>query len=1050
MSEEHGTLDQTATKPGSSKHKRELIRCSGQRSLLPPTSLPDPTVAPKPKKPNKKHLKQEAEARIKNAGDQVLYQAMLQESEKACDELRDLPAAGVQHDEVEKHLSAAQKIANAVPFENNFTAARRYLQQAKIGDLLKKGRKENQGARETAAETFKSQMEQAAALQKLAAETSNLTDAIQAGFQRRAGQAVAPLLTFERAPTRKSEMAGYNKKKDLMASTASGLIMDATNELKALNVQCSAAKIRAEKMMHEGEDPLKTLKPPLLTIEELAEHGLYLRGAKTLLGERDYRGAAEALKTLHDTVMEAQRGVDKAANDWQQIVSTMLDPLMRRAKILADNTAVPILNNTAPLAKDTFDTLSGLKVAVEKGTLQPSQAVEAYKNSAMEVVSNEYRSSQFIKFAGARKKVEPLVNAARDDAIVAIRQLDEALAKIDMQGFDPAKISGQFKSRLAKMNKDFGVLTQTAINPEDLDAKNFIELFKSLAHEALDAALPKRLGEIAGEIKVEERDAARAEKRNELADLLNRCSNMLDELTTIDSEEGESKQALFDTLSKMPTHNRTRISKAHTGAEALILEIGNLIEQKKRDVEKLHLEIEPMLSSAANRLKEMKTLMMDKGKNDDHAELVDDFTSQHAELTLLAASSDTEILRETKDLVTELLKQIEAGIDVVKGKDRDGKFILTVAAMRKEIKKRSDRMAGSLLPTYLGVTQATLQGELDEIGEMASGMLPPATYAKLMEWDKSYAAAERDALKAKAAHDLLVGSAGNIRKHLKASEFSNAKCYCTSIEARLQGILDSGLDEGEQNQAQKALSTLYIEVTSAKTDPATVLTGESDARAAEEKKKVDERQWRQMHKLFEERVTEQTPWRSKPRKELMALAKGADKTFEANGDLQAAEKQLAFAARRADFYKANPEGLELAARQSMPKVVAGWKNAVIGLKVAMDGVAKVISELPGPDLADPDKKAVATEINLMKALINPAAFDSVAAALQDKKRNEDDMRGTRETALAEALRMKDYFEKDSRFVALAINTFDSGLFKAANVEARLHLLKVEKTLLTSL
>jgi hypothetical protein len=159
---------------------------------------------------------------------------------------------------------------------------------------------------------------------------------------------------------------------------------------------------------------------------------------------------------------------------------------------------------------------------------------------------------------------------------------------------------------------------------------------------------------------------------------------------------------------------------------------------------------------------------------------------------------------------------------------------------------------------------------------------------------------------------------------------------------------------------------------------------------------------------------------------------------------------LGFAARRADFYKKNPEGLELAARQSMPKVVAGWKNGVTGLKAAMDGVVKAITTLPATDLGDPDKKVVATEINLMKALINPAAFDSVSAALQDKKRNEDDMRGARETALAEALRMKDCFEKDPRFVALALNKFDDGAFKAANVEARLHLLKIEKTLLTSL
>jgi len=152
---------------------------------------------------------------------------------------------------------------------------------------------------------------------------------------------------------------------------------------------------------------------------------------------------------------------------------------------------------------------------------------------------------------------------------------------------------------------------------------------------------------------------------------------------------------------------------------------------------------------------------------------------------------------------------------------------------------------------------------------------------------------------------------------------------------------------------------------------------------------------------------------------------------------------------RIEFLQKYPDGMDVAARNKLPKVRDRWKQAVGDLKAGLDELVEAIHKLGPEDLPAPAGKAVADTIASVKNLFDPVLFDAAVDAMNSKKRPKQELSAIREQALRAVHRAQAVFETDQRMVDLSRNPFKPGINRLI-ANASLALAEFETNLLISL
>jgi hypothetical protein len=990
------------------------------------------------KEQEKKQSKATQKAAIRSSTDKPIYEDTARPGvDAAIEELQALPGA---HEALDK-LMTLRRDAAALAEAGKYSEAVALLKPVK--DLRSEGVKKAANSDKSARKSFAPLFDSADKLRGLlSSNTPVLSERYRAALASEIDIAVA-VLYLPGATGSEAEMV--------------------QESLAALKDDLDRAVLEAGALKTDGDQSLKLADDLLIELKECATEGEVARiktlvdGARTLQAEREYGEAKDAAdEAVH--AGGAIRDAARLAKTRWDTAAVKVNAQLAASRALAARRDAPTLTEVTPTAREVVDGWTELAADAKTlpGFIGFEQAVQTYDLLTAQLADLDAR-------AKTDAALGPLRKSANDRVLEALEEVDDKLGELHKRvadffpDRDEKDLDGPFLDEKAAAEAAWSQGMRRVASDKELLALSD-SIMKKLS--AACARIDKVIGDVGSFTDaVVDRDVQIARERFETA--RQSCAGVIDSVLSAHAPAGIQQADLLDALVKQEAAARSPDAIEGLAKRVEILAAKTQMQVKKYagDSEKAKVRVAEQLKSAEDKLATLTALIAEKSKLDwireptrerDYGELRDVLKEQLEQQRPLARMSEAGILDECEGDLIALNFSISSAIAAIKGgKEAKALNVSSISSMSEEITKLRERLNKHDVVKYSAALQLELSGSLDTLATELKSIPLEQARMRINAFEKDLAAAEVATLKARAAYKKFETDVADVGKLLKDSAFAKAGDYKKVLKGKLDKCRGDALAGGVTPEATAALAAIDTEIKTAKGDPQACKAGQDSAGADARKAEQDAAEWKSRYEIVTAAISANTTILTKERAELTQLAEMANKVYKRTKDMQAATMQLRIVNDRIDFLQKYPDGMDVAARNKLPKLRDRWKQAVADLKAGLDQLIEEVNKRSPADVPAPGAKAVADSIASVKNLFDPVLFDAAVDAMNSKKRPKRELSEIREQALRAVHRAQAVFEADQRMVDLSGNPFKPGINRLI-ANASLALAEFETNLLISL
>lgn len=1057
-------MNAVITPKGPKQDKRDkYFKLLGLGVLTPDQSKKAEKLAGKILAADAEQAKADAQAQAKKEKARILYEARLEKCEQARAELDDLqPVTTASVKAFDEAIKSAKWLAQQEGYEQAAEA----LHKVHATNAPEKAVKAwNEAA--TAAEKFAPKaIEAAKKIDTLLAESTMYLPRSAIVAAKEAKLDAARRLLVPKPPE----------------STINGATKDLVDLHAKLCQDVDAGKddwTKTEALRAETSRKLNMIAPlsgdqlPLLTDREAAPMRLQLASAATSMSLCEFAEARAVLTPLRDELDDIQTRMGPQRAEWIRR-EPRLRPLAQECRKFATEALCPKAKaDAAALSAELQQLLS--QGPGKNGTL--SDAVDLVDGAPARMDTLRGLEQSYLLF---QRKASGPIPLGPDGK--APRSLEDSKKNIEKLFADVAESldkmskaissatkgahtkAGQavFVQRSAALREEWDKRVAAASDPASLDEAGMKAQLQALRKD-IDATrrTPVKLkGAIDDEL------VARAQKtyQDARAKALTAC----DALLARDAVAGANEVlainqicapiagvAEFATSATMMATYQSVTASLKSKAKRLGEKTTRLQEGVQGKQDELNLKLEEL----GKKLAEVKALA-DAAKNaEKQAPLVALFETLQTPLDGLRAMAKLTQLDSLKGAMKDAAKfelELDQSIAAAKGESSDD--AMSFAKARKAIADMKVKADEKNCKLYCVVTQDKTSRELKELEEKLGTMTMGELTTRIKELRQAVTDMKKAAEDAKTATETFESTIVKpLRARLDDKAFKDAAEFRTSMKAEIDALVgDFRYEKDGPGLANKKATDIGDKLTAVLQGdkniagmPEALAAEQAAAKKAANDKIVDKGKFEGEVEVLEKKLTALKSVNSREIEPLIDLLDSARSTAKKSGDFTSGRDQLVSIRKRMSLVAANPRGLAISARNKLPQVNARVKRAISAYVEALGTVDAEVQKLAAADLDANGKKAVADQLEALRGLFNPGAFEATVNAMAAKGGSREQRSGEREKGLREVRRMQAYLENDVRLRTLRDTPWNKSMPSVLS-ELNLALLDIENNLLVSI
>ncbi len=259
--------------------------------------------------------------------------------------------------------------------------------------------------------------------------------------------------------------------------------------------------------------------------------------------------------------------------------------------------------------------------------------------------------------------------------------------------------------------------------------------------------------------------------------------------------------------------------------------------------------------------------------------------------------------------------------------------------------------------------------------------------------------------------------------------------YTETLKVTLDGIKATAKVEDKEEEANRKIATLLIEISRALDDPEFLELKDVEARNNRQTQLEQEQEFKTKRKIFKSTMSDvrkamdsadeadETMW-----DELKAMQKQAD-DFAKNKTFEQAIDKLASATQRAEKVKQNPQGEKVTSRNNLPKDLDRYHKAVSAYVRSIESIAEEIRSTD-TEMNEAAQNTACNLLNKMAFEFEKAMFDRNIAVLSAKDSNVDSKRAAREESLRSIRLYQERLDKGPLMVKVLLAPFEASQYPA--------------------
>ncbi len=831
--------------------------------------------------------------------------------------------------------NAVRILASADPMKGpDYAAALAALEKVKIADTLEAGRKLIAETDGKAATTYPACSREAKLVtDRLDASDSLLAQEAADAFRARLAEQTNRLRTprFDRTVD-----AEVQDKLDELLSEVTG-----TEQVAAVN------KINVDQEKAAATQRLARLQP-MLTDTQHALLARQLGGLDALQADRDFVAALELLGAFDASANKAEADASPGKDQWDRTKTNIPTLLQTARQQLASPS--PAVKQQAQAA---IDALQAMAAETPGKTITYAVAVARLEESRRLVGGLDAESKKFNQFIGERDKAAVAVAEAANSVTSSLEALDRIVEVIDPAD-NKGAASADFRLQFDAQTSEFEARSKTAFDTAGLDAEATVAKLTSLASTILETSRNSQaVSKLIGDQKLAEARARYEAARTPAAAGVEHVRGMSTatavelavELASID--DNVRAATLPGQIDKPIADVRALAKRAEERADASANELG----QKQTNLTKQADEITTKLGTLDEAV---KAIGNDKRRADYeklHAALTAALEQQRAVIALLQLSLLDAAVPELAKLDRDVDEAIAAtkgaeswfGGDTVNFSDIKGYF----ADMKKRLNETE-------LRRFMGTSVFQKTQELAEL-EKSLGSDPIMDLRrKISALGRSITALEDQAADASKNYDAFVKEVDAIKAKLKGDIFQQTPKYTEYLKGELDGTLPQAASEGGLANARQEAQRLdkliddYLKdkVKDQRGVPVALADREKEAVAADSAEQESAARWEGSYNVLNGELGRLTGIDKAELGNLKKMLNDANAAFRKDGVYDVAMAKLRAVRERMALLVANPQGLQLSARNRLPEVNQKWKDSVTGFKEELKTLGDKVS-VPG-------------------------------------------------------------------------------------------------------
>lgn len=934
-----------------------------------------------------------------------------------------------------REITACRQTAAALAGRGSFKDA--FEKLAPVDDLHEEGVNAHRAVRKGAEAKFKPLFEAQRALEGKVAEDRWLLDEAKQEYRDKLAGAVAPLLAKNAG-----DEAVKTAKRDLQA-----IQQEIKDEVHAAERLASAAEFRRA----EAAKALQALEQ-LGLLQDVAKVSRQKASADALFQQRQYADAIEAATAARDDAVMMQQEVEANQATWRAAEPNLAAALEEcSAQASQGCRVVETISPTVKEVEAELKALQAKKVGVEIPYYTAIATLERCRNM---VATNARRIDEYNKLNDVRAAADKKLQSAFNQTQSLIDKAEGKLSRLrdeNVRLIEPPR-------RLAELRRQWSAAMDLASTPDALDTSGVeaeltaIESDVATATDTEDGqSAAYEASELASVMPSYER--ALAEARGKLAELREfgaAAANILNK----DSRPAALEQRISANFarSQSPDVHPQQIVSGTQELKELAAAAAEGAALVAKESARRKAELDKSFKTTAYELQQLEEKLVRYAtsfltKSPEYEKYVKTLSGDLTAIDGMRDGKDLDMLELAEQELSQLLKRVRAansGIDAAGSKGE------TLQAANQQVTIATDDLSDADLTNYLGSTKAELAESLEEIKSALLTTPVDVTLAKMVEWRKRFVVAQGKAREAKTATKAFLAAQKVAKKKLTDAKDRLLKDGAKELYERLLKQFDklaaAAGSEGSLAQGQRDLELLSQKLNDVLTKPEVLQAQQGEAKKLADQSEEEQVRWKGLYDDYRQKLLPQVKAAKAQAdlyKELVELGDSADKAFKRTKDFATAEFQLKHARERARAAIEFPEGLELAARNQLPKVQAQWKSAVANFHKKVAEVRKAVA---AEDEAA--AKSLDAPLKEVASLFNSGAFDAAIQTMLRPDASFDEKQTQREDALRNVRRFQRYVLNDYRLKELAANPFVKPF--TGNFELNVALANLEKNLLTSL